>query len=121
MRKRPTIRDVATKAGLSVSTVSLVFNKRANVSEETRRNVQRVIEDLGYHPHRGARGLASNASGNLGFILTDDHFTRAEPFYTKIFLGSELEARNHDYYVLLTTVAPTVKESAVIPRFLLRT
>lgn len=119
MKGRPTIKDVARKAGLSLSTVSLVLNRRNNVSEETRNKVLKVIEELNYHPHRGAKGLASKLSGNIGFILTEDHFTQAEPFYTKIFLGTELEARKHDYYVLLTTVAHTVKESSEIPRFLL--
>jgi LacI family transcriptional regulator len=119
MKGRPTIKDVARKAGLSLSTVSLVLNKRQNVSDETRRKVLEVINELGYHPQRSARGLASSLSGNIGFVLTDDHFTQAEPFYTKIFLGTEFEARKHNYYVLLTTVARTVRETDEIPRFLL--
>jgi len=86
---------------------------------ETRQKVLDVINELDYHPRRSARGLASKLTGNIGFILTDDHFTQAEPFYTKIFLGTEFEARKHNYYVLLATVGKTVKESREIPRFLL--
>lgn len=119
MKRKPTIRDVARKTNLSISTVSLVLNNKANVSNETRQKVQEVITSLGYHPQRSARGLASRSSGNIGFILTDDHFSQAEPFYTKIFLGTEFEARKHNYYVLLTTVARTVKETKEVPRFLL--
>jgi LacI family transcriptional regulator len=63
--------------------------------------------------------LASQTSGNIGFIVTQDHFSQAEPFYTKIFLGTEIEARNHKYYVLLTTVSKTYKANHSIPRFLL--
>jgi LacI family transcriptional regulator len=118
MKKIPTIRDVAKKAHLSLSTVSLVINNKANVNEETRQKVQTIIDELGYHPRRSARGLASQLSGNIGFILTDDHFSQAEPFYTKIFLGTEFEARTHNYYILLTTVSRTFKASE-IPRFLL--
>jgi len=73
---------------------------------------------LDYHPQPSARGLASNLSGNIGFILTDEHFSQSEPFYTRIFLGSELEARKHNYYILLTTVGKTIKQSEGIPRFL---
>ena len=119
MKRRLTIRDVAKKASLSVSTVSLVLNNKPNVSEQTRRRVQQVIAELGYHPRRSARGLASKASGNIGFILTEDHFSQAEPFYTKIFLGTEFEARNHNFYVLLTTVGRTLRESKEVPRFFL--
>lgn len=114
-----TIKDVATKAGVSLSTVSLVLNKKQNVREETRLKVLQVIDELDYHPRRIARGLASKKSGNIGFILTDDHFSRAEPFYTKVFLGSEFESRKHHYYVLLTTVSKTFRKDQHVPRFLL--
>ncbi|HLF20661.1 MAG TPA: LacI family DNA-binding transcriptional regulator [Bacteroidota bacterium] len=118
-RLRPTIEDVAKKSGLSVSTVSLVLNNKANVSKETRSKVQEAISELKYHPRGSARGLASRVSGNIGFILTEDHFSQSEQFYTKIFLGTEFEARNHNYYVILTTVESSVKEEKQIPRFLL--
>lgn len=119
MKRKPTIRDVAKKAGMSLSTVSLVINDKDNVSKETRRRVNEIISELGYHPQRSARGLASQSSGNIGFILTDDHFSHAEPFYTRIFLGAEFEARKHNYYILLTTVAQTIKATKDLPRFLL--
>jgi len=115
----PTIKDVASKAGVSLSTVSLVLNNKKNVSEETRLNILSAIEELNYYPRRVARGLASKTTGNIGFILTDDHFSQAEPFYTKIFLGTEFEARKYHYYVLLTTVDKSFRRNKHIPRFLL--
>lgn len=118
-KKRPTIKDVARLTGLSLSTVSLVINKRGYVSRETREKVLKVVNDLSYHPTRSARGLASRTSGNLGFILSDYHFSQAEPFYTKVFLGTEFEARNHNYYILLTTVGKTFNKTNDVPRFLL--
>jgi len=114
----PTIKDVAKKAGVSLSTVSLVMNRKKNVSEETVKKVQHAIDELDYHPRRSAQGLASKRSGNIGFILTSDHFSRAEPFYTKIFLGSEFEARKHSYYIILTTVEQNFNKKS-IPRLLL--
>lgn len=114
----PTIKDVAQRAGVSLSTVSLVLNRKKNVSEETVKRVQQAIAELNYHPSRSAQGLASKKSGNIGFILTSDHFSRAEPFYTKIFLGSEFEARKHNFYILLTTVEQRFDKKS-IPRFLL--
>jgi len=116
--KRPSIKDVARVAGCSLSTVSLVVNKRGYVSEEMRARVLKVVEELGYHPTQSARGLASQTSGNIGFILRDDHFSKAEPFYTKVFLGAEFAARDLKYYLLLTTVAARYTEDD-LPRFLL--
>jgi LacI family transcriptional regulator len=119
MSQRPTIKDVAKRANVSLSTVSLVINNKGYVSPKTREKVEKVINELGYHPTPSARGLALRKSGNIGFILTDDHFTQTEPFYTKIFLGAEFEAQAHNYYVLLTTIKKDFKLSNSIPRFLL--
>jgi LacI family transcriptional regulator len=113
-----TIKDVAEKAGLSISTVSLVLNNKGRVGEETRKRVLQAIEELGYYPTRSAKNLASKTTGNIGFILTEEHFSRSEPFYTKIFLGAEFESRTHNYYILLTTI-PSEFSKASIPRFLL--
>jgi LacI family transcriptional regulator len=117
--KRPTIKDVAQEAGCSLSTVSLVINNRGYVSEETRKRILKVVDKLGYHPTRSARGLASQTSGNIGFILREDHFSRAEPFYTRVFLGAEFAARDHHFYMILTTIGRQFTETDDIPRFLL--
>ena len=114
-----TIKDVAQKAEVSVATVSLVVHNNQRISPETKRKVLRAIKTLDYHPTRSARGLVSKRSGNVGFILTDDHFSRSEPFYTKIFLGTEFEAREEEYYVLLTTISSTHCAESILPRFIL--
>ncbi len=119
MSQRPTIKDVAKRANVSLSTVSLVVNNKSYVSPKTRERVERVINELGYHPTSSARGLALRKSGNIGFILTNDHFTQSEPFYTKIFLGAEFEIQKHNYYILLATIPKQFNASNSIPRFLL--
>ena len=115
----PTIKDVAKKAEVSTATVSLVLNNNPAISEATRKRVLKAIQELGYHPRASARTLATRKTGNVGFILTEDHFSRAEPFYTKVFLGSEFEARDRNYYILLTTVPNDFNVRLHAPRFLL--
>jgi LacI family transcriptional regulator len=119
MAQRPTIKDVARKANVSLSTVSLVLNNKGYVSQRTKERVERVIHELGYHPTSSARGLALRRSGNIGFILTNDHFTQSEPFYTKVFLGAEFEAQRHNFYILLTTVGRKFNPQKSVPRFLI--
>jgi LacI family transcriptional regulator len=104
-------------AGCSLSTVSLVVNNRGYVSDDLRNHVLKVVENLRYYPTRSARGLASKTSGNIGFILRDDHFSSAEPFYTRVFLGAEFAARDLKYYLLLTTIAARFEDDD-LPRFL---
>ena len=115
----PTIKDVAKFAGVSTATVSLVINNNSRISPTTKKKVINAIRELDYHPSKSARDLVSKKTGNIGFILTDDHFLRTEPFYTRIFLGAEFQAREGEYYILLTTVKSNFKKSDQLPRFVL--
>ena len=117
MPARTTISDVAAQAGVSISTVSLVMNGKGAVADATRSRVQSAATRLGYTPSRTARGLAAGRTGNLGFVLREDHFRQSEPFYTRVFLGAEFEARRRGLYVLLSTV-PEHYDAAHAPRFL---
>ncbi len=116
-KRRCTIKDVAEHAGVAVSTASLVLNNKGYVRDDLRRKVRLAVEELGYIPNRSARSLISKATGNIGFIVSEEHFSTAEPFYTRVFLGTEFEARQHDFYVLLTTV-PNKFHSSHVPRFI---
>lgn len=114
---RSNIKDVAQKAGVSTATVSLVLKGHQRISAGTRRKVLKAVEELDYHPSHTARGLVSKQTGNIGFVLTEDHFLRTEPFYTQIFLGAEFSARQFPYYILLTTIPTDSDDDEPLPRF----
>jgi DNA-binding LacI/PurR family transcriptional regulator len=65
---RPTIKKVASAAGVSTQTVSRVINARPDVSLETRKRVQSVIEEFGYQPSALARSLIRQRSYTLGVV-----------------------------------------------------
>ncbi|BDG23669.1 hypothetical protein TthSNM33_08630 [Thermus thermophilus] len=60
-RKKPTIHDVAAKAGVGLGTVSRVLNDHPAVRPETRARVLRAMEELGYAPNPHARRIAGGA------------------------------------------------------------
>ena len=68
MTKRPTINDIADKAGVSKRTVSRVINGATNVNAKTREKIQQIISEEGFSPDKKARGLASRRSYLLGII-----------------------------------------------------
>jgi LacI family transcriptional regulator len=113
-----TIKDVAKKAGVSISTVSLVINKKGYVAPKTREKILNVIDDLNYKPLHSARKLATQKTGNLGYIVWEAHFSEVEIFYSQIFLGMEYAARETDHYILLTTVKEEFDPKEDLPRFL---
>src|SRR5262245_49668081 len=68
---RVTIRDVARKAGVSVTTVSRVLNGKDDISDATIKNVQAVVYDLGYATSLAARGMRSHRTNVIGLIMAD--------------------------------------------------
>lgn len=89
----PTIIDVASAAGLSVSTVSRVIRAREDVSDDTRRRVQRVMADLGYRPSAVARALVAGFSKTIALLVSDI----ANPAYPQLAKSIEREASRHGY------------------------
>lgn len=104
-RRRPTIRDVAERAGVSKSLVSLVMRGAPNVSEERREAVLRAAEELGYRPNVAARILRRRARV-LGVMAHDLH----NPFHAEIIDGVQAAAAEDGYRVL---VAAGRQEEAV--------
>lgn len=71
MPRRPTVYDVAERAGVSIATVSFTFRQPARVRESTRAAVLVAARDLGYVPNASARGLAHGSTGALGLYSFD--------------------------------------------------
>lgn len=65
------IKDVAQKAGVSISTVSNVLNKTKYVSPELVRKVEAAVNELSYEVNPIARSMKSNRSGTIGIITED--------------------------------------------------
>lgn len=96
--KQPTILDVAERAGVSKSLVSLVMRNAPNVSEASREVVLAVAAELGYRPNAAARSLAAQRSGVIGCVVSDLH----NPFYADVIDGIQEQAAAAGYQVLVS-------------------
>ena len=97
-----TLAEVARHAGVSPSTVSYVLSRKRTISDETRRRVEDAIKALGYHPHAGARALASNRS-NIIALMVPLRSGMYVPVIMEIAMAITTTAREHDKDVLLLT------------------
>ena len=92
-----TIRDIAERAGVTVTTVSRVLNNRGYISEATREKVYQAMKELDYQPNEIARSLVRGKTNILGLILpTVDH-----PFFSKLTFFVEYYAYAHGYKIML--------------------
>jgi LacI family transcriptional regulator len=94
-----TIKDVAREAGVSVATVSRVFNHSAVVSEGTRRIVREVAERLNYWPNGAARSLITNRTQAIGVMLPD----LFGEFYSEVLRGMDFTARRAGLHLLVSS------------------
>ena len=109
---RPTIKQVASAAGVSTQTVSRVINNRPDVSPETRENVQSVIEQLGYRPSALARSLIQQRSHTLGVVIAGLRFIG--PSRTLSGITSAAEEKG---YALLLKELPQFNTTDIQPIF----
>lgn len=93
---RPTMVDVAARAGVSVKTVSRVVNDEPGVREDTQRKVNAAIKALGFQRNDGARQLRRGRTSTIGLILED----LANPFYSQLTAAVEAEARLYDHLLI---------------------
>jgi LacI family transcriptional regulator len=99
------LNDVASRAGVSRSTVSRVLNEDEYVSEETRQRVQTVINELGYSPNMGARMLRTQRTNVIGVVIPHTFrnvFTAGDPHYFAMLIQAiAISAQQRDYAPVL--------------------
>lgn len=91
------VREVATRAGVSVGTVSNVLNRPEKVAPTTVVKVHRAIDELGYVRNDAARQLRLGRSRSIGLVLLDV----SNPFFTDLARGAEQVAESSGNSILL--------------------
>jgi len=96
-KRAATIQDVASRAGVSITTVSRVLNDTGYpMRPETKRRVLEAIEALDFRPNPLARGLLGKATRTIGLIIPDI----SNPYYPLLSRGVEDTASEHGYTVI---------------------
>jgi len=96
--KVTSIKDVARKAGVSISTVSNALNNSRYVKKETKEKILGIVSDLNYTPNIIARGLKTRSTRTVAVIVPDI----SNQFFAQVIKGIEEIARQRNYNVLLT-------------------
>jgi DNA-binding LacI/PurR family transcriptional regulator len=115
---RPTLEEVAARAGVGRGTVSRVINGSPRVSAEAREAVLRAIDELGYVPNRAARTLVTQRTDTVALVISEsEQRLFAEPFFAGIIRGISPEL--HDVGLqLLLALARSPAEYARLENYL---
>ncbi|WP_274558880.1 LacI family DNA-binding transcriptional regulator [Streptomyces spiramyceticus] len=102
---RPTLEEVAARAGVGRGTVSRVVNGSPRVSDETRAAVEAAVDELGYVPNRAARALAANRTDAIALVVPEvESRFFAEPYFSDIVRGVGAALDSTEMQLLLTIV-----------------
>ncbi len=93
----PTLKDVAEKSGVTVTTVSRVLNNRGYISDATRKKVYDAMKELNYHPNEMARSLTKKRTNMIGVIVP----SISHPFFSKVVSCLEYYAAQKGYKIML--------------------
>lgn len=105
----PTIHDVALRAGVSKSLVSLVMREAPNVSDAKRAAVKKAALEIGYRPNAAAKNLVRGRSFVIGVLVSDLH----NPFFADVVDGIDEAAGLSDYRTLIVSGFRSPKREAL--------
>ncbi|MGC9529693.1 MAG: LacI family DNA-binding transcriptional regulator [Candidatus Bipolaricaulaceae bacterium] len=111
-----TIKDIATAAGVSPSTVSRALNDSPLIRAETKARIRQLADQLGYERNELARGLVMGSSGAVGLLIPDI----TNPFFAEVTRGVGEVAHNRGYGVVLCNTAEDSERERSYVRLLRR-
>lgn len=99
-----TLKDIAERVGKSVPTVSRALGNHADISPETRAEVQRVAREMGYEPSASALNLRKQRTGAISLILPTHAQVRfSDPFFSEFLAGVVEMAAAHGIELLVSS------------------
>jgi DNA-binding LacI/PurR family transcriptional regulator len=103
--KRPTIAEIAERAGVSIGAVSYALNGRPGVSAQTRQRILDIADEIGWRPSVAARALSGSRAHAVGLVIARPaRLLGAEPFFMRFIAGLEGELSARRTALLLQVV-----------------
>ena len=101
--KRPTITDIAQRAGVTKAAVSFALNGQPGVSAATRERILAIAEEIGFQPSSAARALTVGKAGVLGLVIDRPARTLGiEPFFMQLISGIQADLAAHQVTLQFT-------------------
>ncbi len=99
------MKDIASKCGVSVATVSKALNGYSDIGKRKREEIQAVAKEMGYFPNSSARALKTNRSYDLGILFSDNlHSGLTHDYFAAILDSFKVTAEESGYDITFTSM-----------------
>lgn len=117
---RVTIRDVAKKAQVSISTVSKVINDSPTIPSSTKKRIRQIMKELNYYPNRIARSFAQQSSYTIGILMElKRSYAFIDPYLYEILGGIEEVAQQNGYLLTLSNSDSIVNSGNALDKLIM--
>ena len=111
MKKRTNIKDIALASGVSITTVSLIFNNKANsIPQETIDRVKQIAKEKGYQPNAIASSLKTKKTKMIGYVMRSIEITSL----LKLLKGLKKLLVHTDITLLFVVQTTSLKKTTVL-------
>lgn len=97
MKEATTLKDIAKKLGVSITTISKAINNHPDISEKRRNQILKTISDMKYLPNTIAKNLREKSTKFIGLVVSDS----ANPYYAQLIKGAEDEIAGQNYHTMM--------------------
>lgn len=98
LNSKPTVKDVAKRAGVSTATVGRALGGYGRINETTKQRILQLADEMGYRLNRIARSMITGRTLTIGVVVADIN----NPFFSGVVRGMSDRAREHGYELLIT-------------------
>lgn len=92
------IKDISTKCGFSVATVSKALNDHSDIAESTKELIRKTAKEMGYFPNSSARALKTHRTYNIGVLFVDEAQSGlTHEYFARVLDSFKVEAERNGY------------------------
>ena len=116
MAKAVKLSDIAERVGVSTVTVSKALSGQKGVSEEVRKKIRSIAEELGYQQPSAARKSQNHRNFNIGILISERFLVKYESFYWQMYQAVATRATAEECFTMLEVIGKAEEENGRMPK-----
>ncbi|GLX69237.1 LacI family DNA-binding transcriptional regulator [Paenibacillus glycanilyticus] len=116
MQNHVTMRDIASRLGVSSVTVSKALGDKDGVSEELKQKIKELAKEMGYRFNAAAKAMKDGYTSNIGVVIAERYVAATQSFYLQFYQSLATTLEEEQYSGILHMLSESDEEQLVLPR-----